>query len=78
MAVSDGHEPVCGLGIDSIAEAFVAAQMGRVQLAVAAKMMKMNAQSAQNVADLVQAAQQNFDRLANVAAGLGTNLEISA
>ena len=66
------------LGIDSLAEAFVAAQMGRVQLAVAAKLMKMNAQSAQNVADLVQAAQQNIGRLANVAAGIGSNLDISA
>ena len=52
-------------------------QAGQVQMAVAAKMLRMNAQSANDVAKLLEAAQQNFDRLANVAAGVGGNLDIT-
>jgi hypothetical protein len=62
----------------SIAAAFIAQQAGQVQMAVAAKMLRMNAQSASNVAKLLEAAQQNFDRLANVASGVGANLDVSA
>ena len=62
----------------SIAAAFIAQQAGQVQMAVAAKMLQMNAQSGNDVAKLLQAAQQNFDRLANVASGVGANLDISA
>lgn len=61
-----------------LASTFVAARMGEVQLAVAAKMMRMNADSAQAVVNLLDAAQQNLDRLTNVAAGVGGNLDISA
>jgi hypothetical protein len=56
----------------------IAARMGQVQLAVAGKMLRMNADSAQAAAKLIEAGQQNLDRLANVAAGVGTNLDISA
>jgi len=62
----------------SIAAAFVAQQAGQVQMAVAAKMLRMNAQSANDVAKLLEAAQQNFDQLANVASGVGANLDVSA
>jgi hypothetical protein len=61
-----------------LVSAFVGARMGQVQLAVAAKMLRMNADSAQAVVKLIDAAQQNMDRLANVAAGIGTNLDVSA
>ena len=61
-----------------IASGLIAASVGQVQLAVAAKMLRMNADSAQDVVKLVDAAQQNFDRLANVAAGVGGNLDMSA
>ncbi len=61
-----------------LAAAFIAARMGQVQLAVAAKMLRMNADAAQSVVKLIDAAQQNMDRLANVAAGVGTNLDVSA
>jgi len=40
----------------SIAAAFIAQQAGQVQMAVAAKMLRMNAQSASNVAKLLEAA----------------------
>lgn len=61
----------------SLAAAFVAARAGQVQLAVAAKMMRMNADSAQSVVALLEAGLANIDRLANVAAGIGGNLDVS-
>jgi len=62
----------------SLASAFISATMGQAQLAVAAKLLRMNADQEQSVVKLVDAAQQNLDRLANVAAGIGGNLDISA
>jgi len=62
----------------SLAAALVAAQMAKVQLAVAAKMARMDAQSGQSVANLLSAAEQNMNRLANVAAGIGTQVDITA
>ena len=53
------------------------AQAGRTQCAMAAKMMKMNADSAASIIQVIEAAQQNLDKLANAAAGLGQNLDIS-
>ena len=49
------------MDIASIAAAFIAAQAGQLQTAVAAKMLRMNADAAANVAKLLEAAQQNFD-----------------
>ena len=65
------------MNMDSIAAAFISAQMGQVQTAIAAKMLKMNADSAANAVKLLDAAQQNFSSLANVASGIGANLDIS-
>jgi hypothetical protein len=61
----------------ALASAFIAARIAQVQMAVAAKMLRMNAEAAQSAAKIVQAAEQNFDRLANVAAGIGTNVDVS-
>ena len=61
-----------------LAAGLIAARVGQLQLAVAAKMLRMNADSEQSVAKLIDAAQQNVDRLANVAAGIGTTVDISA
>ena len=65
------------MDVASIAAAFIAAQMGQVQTAMAAKLLRMNADQASNALKLIESAQQNFDRLANVAAGVGGNLDIS-
>ena len=62
----------------SLITALVGAQTGMVQLGVAARLMRMNADQGAAVVKLIDAAQQNIDPLANVAAGLGTNLDISA
>ena len=61
----------------TLASAFIGAQVGRVQLAVAAKMLQMDAVNEQSVVGLIDAAQQSIDRLANVAAGIGGNLDVS-
>ncbi|MBN9050463.1 MAG: hypothetical protein J0H78_13455 [Rhizobiales bacterium] len=53
------------------------AQMAQTQTAIAAKMLKMNAQAGQAVAQLLDAAQQSANSLANVASGIGANLDIS-
>jgi hypothetical protein len=39
--------------------------------------MKMNADNAASIVQVIEAAQQNLDKLANAAAGLGLNLDIS-
>jgi ABC-type tungstate transport system permease subunit len=66
------------MDIASIAAAFVGAQAAQLQTAAAAKMLRMNADTSADVAKLLEAAQQNFNRLANVAGGIGGNLDIVA
>lgn len=58
----------------SIATALVGSQMADVQMAVAAKMLRMNADNASAIVQVLDAAQS----LANVAEGVGRNLNISA
>jgi hypothetical protein len=62
----------------SLITALMGAQTGMMQLGVAARLMRMNADQSAAVVKLIDAAQQNIDPLANVAAGLGTNLDVSA
>ena len=66
------------MDVASIAAAFIAAQMSRMQTAVAARMMRMNADQAASIAQLLQSAQENGAKLANVAAGIGQNIDVSA
>jgi hypothetical protein len=63
--------------IASIAASFIAAQVGQLQQAAAAKMMQMNADTSKDAVKLLDAAQQNFNSLANVANGVGNNLNIT-
>lgn len=65
------------MDVASIAAAFIAAQAAQVQTAAAAKMVRMNADQGENVAKLLEAARQNMNPLANVAAGIGSNLDIT-
>ncbi len=62
----------------SLISATMSAQIGLLQLAVAERLAHMNADQGSSVAELVDAAQQNFDPLANAAAGFGTNLDVIA
>ena len=61
----------------------VGAQAADTQMSLAAIMLKMNASSASAIADLVEKASQNLQSLdsgslANVAPGVGQNVNISA
>jgi len=58
----------------SIATAFIAAQAGQTQLALAEKMVKINADQQSAVAQMVAAAAQQ----ASLPAGIGRNLDIAA
>jgi hypothetical protein len=56
----------------------VGAQTGSVQSAMAAKMMKMNADAEASLAQMIDSASQNLMSLANVGPGVGQNLNITA
>jgi hypothetical protein len=62
----------------SLITALLGAQAGNTQLNLATDLMRMNAQSDRSVVQLLGAAVQNGNSLANVAAGTGTNLNIAA
>ncbi len=61
----------------SLATALAGAQMSNAQMAIAAKMVRMNADNAASVVQVLDAAQKNMASLANVAIGIGQNLNIS-
>jgi hypothetical protein len=65
------------MDIGDLASAMIAARVREMQLAVAAKLMRMDAQVASSAAELIDAAEANVDRLANVAAGIGANLDVT-
>ncbi len=67
-----------GVDTTSLVTAMLGAQTGMLQLAVAARLARMNADQGASVAKLIDAAQQNASSLANVAGGIGTNLDVSA
>jgi len=63
----------------SLAAGMINARVAAIQMAAAVRMMKMtpDGAGAAAAAQVVDAAQQNMNRLANVAAGVGQNLDIS-
>jgi hypothetical protein len=65
------------MDIGVVATAFVGAKTAELQLAIAAKMLRMNADAAASVAKIIDAAQANMDRLLNVAPGVGATLDVS-
>ena len=63
----------------SLASAMIGAQSGEMQLAVAARLSRIgNPDGSSSIAQLVGAADQSVNSLANVAANIGTNLDITA
>jgi len=67
------------MGMVSLISALIGAQTGAMQLAVAARLARMgDPNNGSSISRLVGAADQSANSLANVAAGLGTNLDISA
>ena len=63
------------MDVGALATAFAGAQTAQLQMAAAAKMMKMNAQAQGAVVQVLEAAQENMKAL--VASGIGGNLDIS-
>jgi len=61
----------------SLITAMIGAQTGLTQLAVAGSMLKMNTENTASAVKLIDSALQNLNSLANVAPGIGTNLNIS-
>ena len=67
------------MDVTSIVSAFLASQAGGLQSQIAATISQSNAAAEKStVLTLLGAAQQNFASLANVGAGIGSNLNISA
>ncbi len=64
----------------NIAAAAVAANQAQLQMALAAKFAKMNAQSAQSVVQLIESANANMQQVVKSAPapGVGASLDISA
>jgi hypothetical protein len=62
----------------SLAASLVSAQIGRMQLEIAGKMLRVEADNAQSAAATIESAQQNLDGLALLAADLGGKLDVSA
>jgi hypothetical protein len=63
----------------SIVSSMLAAQAGNTQMQVAATIMKSNADAEKSaVLTLLGAAQQSASSLANVGAGIGGNLDVTA
>jgi hypothetical protein len=67
-----------GMDPASLATALVGAQTGMLQLAVAARLERTDANDASAVVKLIDAAQQSANSLGNAAAGLGANLDVTA
>jgi hypothetical protein len=63
------------MDVAALAAAFAGASTAKLQMAAAAKMMKMNADAQGAVVQVLEAAQENMKAL--VAAGIGGNLDIS-
>jgi len=60
----------------SLAAGLTAARAGQTQQILAAKMMKMNAEAAQSLVAMLDAAQQNIEQITAAPAGMGANVDI--
>ena len=60
----------------SVAAAMTGASAASTQMALAAKMMRMNADAEASVANLLDSAQQNLQQITDAGPGLGQNLDI--
>jgi len=60
----------------SLAAGLATARMGQTQQILAAKMMKMNAEAAQSVVAMLDAAQQDIEQLTSAPAGMGAHVDI--
>jgi hypothetical protein len=66
------------MDIGTLASALIAGTAARLQLAAAARIMRMDADARDSAAQLIDAAQRNGARLSAAVAGMGGNLDIVA
>jgi hypothetical protein len=64
------------MDVGMLASSFVAARTAQLQLAVAAAMMRMDAQQEASIAELVAAADENVQQMVDAVAGVGGNLDV--
>ncbi len=64
------------MDVGMLASSFIAARTAQLQLAVAASLMRMEAQQEASVANLVAAASENAQQMADAVAGVGGNLDM--
>ncbi len=62
----------------SLGTALAGAQMSNAEMPVASKMARMNSDNAASIVEVLNAVQRNMASLANLAAGVGQNLNITA
>jgi hypothetical protein len=62
----------------SVISALLGAQASNTRLDMGAQLLRMNADSERAIVQMISAAAQSANSLANVAAGTGTNLDITA
>ncbi|HEX4555008.1 MAG TPA: hypothetical protein VH249_13530 [Xanthobacteraceae bacterium] len=62
----------------SLITALLGAQASNTRLDMGAELLRMNADSERAIVQMIGAVAQNANPLANVAAGTGTNLDITA
>jgi hypothetical protein len=62
----------------SVISAILGAQAGNTRLDMGVQLLRMNADSERAIVQMISAAAQSANSLANVAAGTGTNLDIAA
>ena len=60
----------------SLAAGLATARTGQTQQILAAKMMKMNAEAAQSVVAMLDAAQQSLEQLTGAPTGMGARVDI--
>ena len=65
------------MDVAAVASAVIASRTAQAQIAVAGKMLRMNAQAAESVAQLLDAAAQNGERAAAAMNGAGGLLDIT-
>lgn len=65
------------MDVTALATAYAGAQTSQLQMAAAARMMKMNADAQASIIQVIEAAQQNMQTVAATAAGIGENLDVS-
>jgi hypothetical protein len=66
------------MNVAATAASILGAQMGQTQLDVGMAMLRMSAGASRSMADMLSNAAQGANSLANVAEGIGLNLNTSA